>query len=190
MRKLSYLYLSGFLFWSATNLITPFISFFAINEISGVTIENFGVSNLIYFLSFGISVIIVGKSADLIKGIKDDFVIAIIGYLLRGLLFILLAFSNTLLSLYFFQLFLGISRGFSDSVKEKIQIRLTQRDFISTSFSVNSGIVNIAAAIGAGGGGLLAGMIGFRYVSVIVGILTLIAGIVYGLSYREIRKDF
>jgi MFS family permease len=190
MNKLKYLYFSSFLFWLATSLISPFLAVFAINEVKGVGIAEFGFSSMIYYLAFGLSIILIGVESDRIRGLKDDFVFSMIGFVSRGLLFLWFAYIQDVSHLYMINFLLGISRGFSDSVKEKIQFRLTSRRLISTSFSIKNSFVNIAAAAGAGFGGYMTEIYGFRTVMIFTGILTLLSGLVYSFSVKYLKKDF
>jgi MFS family permease len=180
------LYLSTFIFWLATNLVSPFFAIFALERIPGVTITEYGFSTLIYFLSFGLSVILVGRITDNIKGEKDDITIAVTGYITRGILLIVLAYVTSISGLYLIQFLLGVSRSFSDSVKEKLHFKLISQKNIASSFSITSGITNLSAAFGAGLGGYLAGIYGFEMVFIIVGILTIISGIVYGFATKKL----
>ncbi len=43
---------SNSIFWLASNLLIPFLSIFYINELSGVTMTEVGISALIYHLVF------------------------------------------------------------------------------------------------------------------------------------------
>jgi predicted MFS family arabinose efflux permease len=190
MNKLKYLYGASFIFWLATSLIAPFLAVFAINEVPGVGITEFGIATLIYYVSFGLSVMLIGMESDRMRGLKDEFEFTMIGFLSRGILFILFAFILNVYHLYMIHLFLGLSRGFSDGVKEKIQLKLTSRGLISTSFSLKDGIVNIAAAIGAGVGGYATDLYGFRTVMIFTGILTLLSGLVFSFSVKYLKKDF
>jgi MFS family permease len=190
MKKLKYLYFSSFLFWLATSLISPFLAVFAINEIEGVGIAEFGFSSMIYYLAFGLSIILVGVESDRMRGLKDEFVFSMIGFVSRGLLFLVFAYIQNVSQLYMVYFLLGISRGFSDAVKEKVQLRLTSQRLISTSFSIKNSFVNIAAAAGAGFGGYMTVIYGFRNVMVFTGILTLLSGLVYSFSVKYLKKDF
>lgn len=188
MKKIEFLYFSTFIFWFATNLISPFLAVFTISKISHSTLSDFGFSSLIYFLSFGLTILLIGKYTDMYKGEKDDILIAILGYFTRGILFILFAFITSLSHLYLLQLLLGISRAFTDSVKEKLQLKLISSKNISSSFSVSTGITNLAAALGSGIGGILASIYGFENVLILVGVLTIFSGIVYFFSVKKLLK--
>lgn len=188
---LKFFFTATFVFWLAQNIIAPFIAIFAIQELPDATTIDYGLSALVYFLAFGLSVIVLGQLADKIRGYKDDLAFALIGHFVRGIAFVSFAFVTSIFGLFIIQFFVGVSRGFSDSVKDKIQVKLTDGASVGTSFSLNIGIINLAAALGAGLGGWLTAEIGFRPTFVIVGVLTIISGIIYSFSAKylfEMKK--
>ncbi|MDP3994896.1 MAG: MFS transporter [bacterium] len=173
------------IFWLASNLLTPFLSIFYVNELYGVTLVEVGISTLIYFLAFGIFEPVAGFIADKIPGFKDELVLVFLGFLARGILFILLAFAHTAWHLYMFQFFLGFFRALSGPSDKKLYVKFIKHRQSGVLWGLDESLVNISAAIGAGLGGYLAVTIGFRFMLIIAGVITLIAGTI---NYPLIKK--
>jgi len=184
-KSLKYIYFASFIFWFSSNLIIPFIAIFALQNISGVTLKEVGISSFIQYFSFAIFVILFGFISDKIKNLKVDYQISLFGYFIRTLCFFGLAFFNNLIIFYIINLLFGLSRGMMDALKDKIQFNLTSKEKIATTFSINISVVNIASAIGAGVGGYLILVLGFNKVFLVVGILTFISGIIFAFSRKK-----
>jgi len=179
MKSLKYIYISTFLFWLATNLFSPFLAIFATTQIPGVGITEIGISSMLFFLSFGISVMIFSRITDKIRGLKDDFIITFLGFVARGGVLILFAFAQSLSFFFIAHFLLGVTRGLTDASQDKIISKLSKDELLATSFGFRIGIVNFAAALGAGIGGYLIDLVGFRIIMGAVGILTIFAGILF-----------
>lgn len=185
--RLRYIYISTFLFWMATNLFAPFLAIFALTNIPNTTVTDIGIASMIFFLSFAISVIFLSTLTDRIHGLKDDFMIIFIGFISRGIVLMLFVFANNIGFFFILHFLLGITRGFTDVSQDKIIAKLSSEDLLSTSFGIRIGLVNFAAAIGAGLGGFFIDLIGYNLVIPFVGILTIIAGIIFYKGKRELN---
>lgn len=187
--KLKYIYISTFIFWMATNLFAPFLAIFALSQLEGVGITEIGIASMVFFLSFGATAIVVARISDKIKGLRDDFLIIFIGFITRGFTLVLFAFSQNLTAFLIIHFFLGITRGFTDASQDKIISKMSTDDLLATSFGVRIGVINFAAAIGAGLGGILIDLIGFRIVLVFVGVLTILSGFLFFYNKKFIESE-
>jgi sugar phosphate permease len=176
---LKYVYISTFLFWLATNIIAPFLSIFAFTQIENVGVAELGIASMIFFLSFGGSILIVSLVVDKIKGLQDDFFVIFIGFILRGVIFILFIFVESFTDFLLIHFLLGATRGLTDVSQDKIITKLSNDEILSTSFGVRISITNFAAAIGSGIGGVLINGLGFKPVFFGVGIVTILSGIIF-----------
>lgn len=171
-RGLYFLFSIQSIFWLSTSILTPFLSIFLINEYTGVGLTEFGISNLIYFLAFGLLLPIIGKFEDQTKGMMDELILLNWGLISRGILFILLSLANGVWTLYILQLFFGFSRAiFSPSYKSLLLKYSNKNNGTSYIFSMDESLVNIFAAIGSGLGGYFATVFGPRVVIFVVGML-------------------
>ncbi len=172
------LLLSHSLFWLGANLLIPFASIFFVNELRGVTVTEVGIASLIYFLSFGLMDPVVGLVSDRIKGLKDEVMFVIFGYLARGILFILFASATQVWHLYMFQFFLGLFRAIAGPAEKVLYAKYLHGRISATLWGIDEAIVNISAALGAGLGGYFISLFGFRYMFAITGLITIFAGLV------------
>lgn len=137
-----------------------------------------GVANLIFFLSFGLFLPIVGKIEDKIAGLADELEFLNIGLFVRGILFILMSVLDGVWSLYTIHFLLGLSRAlFSPSYRNLLLkfASFDRRDRTAYIFSLDESLVNLLAALGSGVGGYLVVAFGARPLIFVVGICFLIS---------------
>lgn len=116
--------------------------------------------------------------SDHIEGLRDEVFFIIFGYLARGVLFMLFALATHVWHLYMFQFFAGALRALASPADKALFTKYLKSHKTATLWGVDESFVNISSALGAGLGGYLITVYGFRSVFVITGILTIIAGIV------------
>lgn len=180
-----FLILSHSVFWLASNLLTPFLSVFYVNELHGVTLTEVGISALIYFITFGLFEPIAGLIADKIPGLEDELTLVFLGFLARGVLFILLSFAINAWDLYMIQFGFGFFRALSGPSDKKLYVRFLEHKQSGVLWGLDESLINLSAAIGAGFGGYLTLTYGFRPMLVFAGIVTMLAG---GINYPLIKK--
>lgn len=176
-RGIKYLFAIQAVFWLASSVITPFLSVFLISEYSGVSIVEFGIANLIFLLSFGLLLPIVGKIEDKIEGFADELMFLNIGLFVRGLLFILMSLLDGAWALYILNFFFGVSRALFSPSYRSLLLKFASEDKKNGSayiFSLDESLVNILAALGSGLGGYLAVILGIRPLIFVVGLCFLI----------------
>ncbi|MDQ3008698.1 MAG: MFS transporter [bacterium] len=172
------LLISHSLFWLATNLVSPFLSIFFITEMTDVTVSEVGIASLIFYLSFGVLGPVMGFISDRIDGLKDELVFVIFGYIARGVLFMLFALASNAWHLYMFQFFLGAFRAVAGPADKVLYSKYLEGRQSATMWGIDESLINIFAALGAGVGGYLVSIYGFRYVFVLTGAVTIVAGLV------------
>jgi MFS family permease len=176
------------LFWLAVNLLSPFIAVFFIEELENVSLTEVGISSLVYYLSFGVFLPVVGFFEDKIEGLKDEIFFLIIGYILRGFLLISFAYAGNYWHLYMIQFALGFSRALASPSDKVLFAHLVSNKQNATLWAVDESIINISAAIGAGIGGYLTHIYNFRIVLFGAGVLTILAGLINFLILNVIVK--
>jgi len=176
------------IFWLASNLLAPFLSIFYMSELSGVTLVEIGVSALIYYLTFGLFEPVAGILADRISGLKDELAFVFIGFIARGVLFILLAFAENSWHLYMFQFWLGFFRGLSGPSSKVLYAKFIQSKQSGMLWGLDESLANLSAALGAGVGGYLAIEIGFRNMLIVTGLLTIVSGIINYPLIKKLKK--
>lgn len=172
------LLISHSLFWLATNLISPFMSVFFVNEVPGVTLTEVGIASLVFFLSFGLLEPVVGVISDKIQGLEDELCFVMFGYLLRGVVFILFAFATHVWHLYMLQFFLGALRALAGPGDKVLFTRYLPGKQNATLWGIDESFINISAALGAGLGGYFISQYGFGTVFIVTGVITILAGLI------------
>jgi MFS transporter, DHA1 family, multidrug resistance protein len=179
------------IFWLAANMVSPFLGIFFVSELTGVTLTEVGVSSLIFYLSFGLLEPVIGVISDAIKGLKDEAVLLIFGYIARGILFIWFAYATNAWDLYMFQFLLGAFRAIASPADRVLYAKSLEKHSSATLWGIDDSFVNLSAALGAGIGGYLIGLFGFRMILVVAGCLTIFSGLLnFGLLqiYAAKRK--
>lgn len=176
-------------FWLATSLTAPIFSVFSINELKGVTVTEVGIANLLFYLSFGLLEPLIGVLSDSIRGLKDDVVLLVIGYISRGLLFILFSFAQNHVHLYLFYLILGITRAMVSPSDKVLYSHFINKKRQATLWGLDDSLINLSAAVGAGISGYFILGYGFRNMLIITGIITIAAGILNTFLFRQIKAE-
>ena len=182
------LLLTHAIFWFSANLLAPFSSIFMIEELKGVGITEVGIGILIYSLAFGVLDPLVGYAADKKRGYRDEIYFILSGYVLRSLLFILFSLATTTWHMYIFSLFLGFSRALVGPADKVLYARYMSSRERGLLWGIDESVVNISAALGAGLGGYLISIYGFRPMYVVVGLVTLLAGVVSTKLFTIIKR--
>lgn len=180
--------LSHALFWTSSNLITPFFSIFFISDIAGVTVREIGISALIFSLSFGLLEPVMGFISDHIPGLKDEVMFIIFGYIVRGVLFASFAFATNIWQLYMFHFFLGAARAVSGPADKVLYAKYLKGRTSATLWGLDESVMNVSSALGAGLGGYMISLYGFRYVFLVVGALTVLSGLINFPLLRSINR--
>lgn len=183
------LLLSHSAFWLASNLLTPFLSIFYINALHGVTLVEVGIASLIYFLAFGLFEPVAGLIADKIPGLRDELALVFVGFLARGILFILLSFATNTWHLYMFEFFAGFFRGLAGPSDKKLFMKFIVHRQSGILWGLDESLINLSAAIGAGFGGYLVVTFGFRPMLVFAGVVTILAGTINYPLIKQLKPN-
>lgn len=179
---------SNSVFWLASNLLTPFLSIFYISELSGVTLTEVGISALIYYLAFGVIEPLAGLVSDKYEGLKDEIFFVFGGFLARGIIFILFSFSTNVWHLYMFQFWLGAFRAISGPSYKVLFSKMMGNKISGLYWGLDESLINLSAAIGAGVGGYMVTLFGFRPMLVAAGIITIFAGLEFLVFIKKVNR--
>lgn len=177
------LLLVNFVFWLSANFIEPFWSIFLTSEFH-LSLPDVGLAILAYFLTFALSEPVVGWIADKKPGFTDDTLFLFFGIFIRGLLLFVLSLTNRAWQIYPLLIAMGMMRGLVGPTYKSLFQAFINRKFHATWWGLDESLVNVAAAAGAGLGGLFAGLFGIRLVLKLAGVLTLGSSL---LSLRLIK---
>lgn len=185
------IFLAHSIFWFSQTLIQPFLSIFFINELKNVSLTEIGTSTLIFYLASGATMPLFSYLEEKTRGLKDETLFVVSGYILRGVSFIIFTFSSDVWDLYIFQLFLGLANAMYSAADKTVLANVSQKRNGSGAFlwGTDDSIVIFSAAIGALLGGHLTSVYGIRIVLMVNGILTMISGLVYYGVTRKLKKE-
>ncbi len=166
------------LVWSGWYLATPLLSIFVVKFIPGSTIEQAGFSFSIYFISRVVFELISGRylvnSTD-----RNKFSLAIIGMVCTTIAFLGLAFSSTILHVYYFFAIAGAGLGLATPAKNGLFSVHLDKNKESTEWSLADGAQFTCMALATALGGFVANSFGFQMLFLITAVINLIAIIPY-----------
>ena len=176
--------ISDLILFSGWGFISPLMSIFIVQEIGG-TLINVGISVAIYWFVRSIIELPLANRLDRTRGEKDDFYVLISGLFVIAIAAFCFAAVENIEQLYLFKLLEGIGFAMYASSWSGIFSRHLDKDRIAFSWSADHIAVGIASAFGGILGGLSATLLGFRFIFIFGGILSL-ASIVIMLSIPKI----
>ena len=169
--------ISDLILFSGWGFISPLMSIFIVQEIGGNLI-NVGVSVAIYWFVRSIIELPLANKLDKTRGEKDDFYALISGLFVIAVSAFCFTVVSNINQLYLFQLLEGIGFAMYASSWSGIFSRHLDKDRIAFSWSADHIAVGIASALGGILGGVSATLLGFRFIFIFGGILSLISAII------------
>jgi len=169
--------ISDLILFSGWGFISPLMSIFIVQEIGGNLI-NVGVSVAIYWFVRSIIELPLANRLDRTRGEKDDFYALISGLFVVAISAFCFTVVRNVEQLYLFKLLEGIGFAMYASSWSGIFSRHLDKDRIAFSWSADHIAIGIASAIGGILGGLSATLLGFRFIFIFGGILSLVSAII------------
>jgi MFS family permease len=180
---------SDFLFWGANNLITPIFSVFVVDHILGASLEAAGLAATLYLLTRSLAEIPVGMLIDKQKGESDDLIFLVTGGVLQGILYISFAYLQNVSQLYIAMIILGLASAIASPSWYSVFTKYIDKKEEGFEWSLYDVLVSIGMALTAAIGGYIAQKYGFDVVFWIVGILTILSGLVITPLRRYLPKE-
>lgn len=166
------------LLWSGWYLVIPLLSVFVVKNIPGSTIEQAGFSFSIYFVSRVIFELISGRylanSTD-----KQKFSLTIIGMFCMSTAYMGLAFSSSIINVYYFFAIAGVGLGIATPAKSGLFSVHLDKNKESTEWSLADGAQFTCMALATALGGFVASHFGFQILFLIAAAINLIATVPY-----------
>ncbi|HRR94807.1 MAG TPA: MFS transporter [Candidatus Paceibacterota bacterium] len=169
--------ISDLILFSGWGFISPLMSIFIVQEIGGNLI-NVGVSVAIYWFVRSIIELPLANRLDRTRGEKDDFYALISGLFVVAISAFCYTVVRNVEQLYLFKLLEGIGFAMYASSWSGIFSRHLDKDRIAFSWSADHIAIGIASALGGILGGLSATLLGFRFIFIFGGILSLVSAII------------
>ncbi|MFC1700170.1 MFS transporter [Patescibacteria group bacterium] len=189
--KVKTIILAHSIFWMAQKLIQPFLAIFFLEELRGVTLVEIGTSSLIFFLTAGTVEPVFSFIEEKRKGLRDEASFVIGGYFLRGFTFMAFTFSTSVWHLYLFQFILGLAAAMYSAADKTVfsNILKGEKGTGTLLWGTDDSVILFSAALGAFLGGYLASLYGIRIFLMVSGLLTILAGLMYYVVLRKLKKD-
>lgn len=169
--------ISDLILFSGWGFISPLMSIFIVQEIGGNLI-NVGVSVAIYWFVRSIIELPLANRLDRTRGEKDDFYALISGLFVVAISAFCFTVVRNVEQLYLFKLLEGIGFAMYASSWSGIFSRHLDKDRIAFSWSADHIAIGVASALGGILGGLSATLLGFRFIFIFGGILSLVSAII------------
>lgn len=169
--------ISDLILFSGWGFISPLMSIFIVQEIGGNLI-NVGVSVAIYWFVRSIIELPLANKLDRTRGEKDDFYALISGLFVVAISAFCFTVVRNVEQLYLFKLLEGIGFAMYASSWSGIFSRHLDKDRIAFSWSADHIAIGVASALGGILGGLSATLLGFRFIFIFGGILSLVSAII------------
>jgi len=169
--------ISDLILFSGWGFISPLMSIFIVQEIGGNLI-NVGVSVAIYWFVRSIIELPLANRLDRTRGEKDDFYALISGLFVVAISAFCYTVVRNVEQLYLFKLLEGIGFAMYASSWSGIFSRHLDKDRIAFSWSADHIAIGVASALGGILGGLSATLLGFRFIFIFGGILSLVSAII------------
>lgn len=188
-RVIEFLTLSDILMLSGWGLITPIIAVFFTEQIEGGSVALAGLASTAYFLVKSFIQIPVARFIDIRRGEWDDYWTMIAGSLIITLSAFLYVFISLPWQVIAVQVLYGIGGALSYPSWLAIFTRHVDKGEEGFEWSLYFTTTDLGAALTAGMGGLMAAAFGYKFLFVIVGILSLFGTVFLAGVTRELKKQ-
>lgn len=187
-RTIRFLTYSDIVLLSGWGLINPILAVFIKNQIIGGSIELIGLAATLYFITKSIVQIPVAKWVDSHKGERDDFWVMIAGSFLISFSAFLYIWAKYPWHVYGIQFINGLGQALSYPSWLAIFTRHIDKRKEALEWSIYYTTTDVGGALTAGLGGFLAVKMGFQYLFVLVGTLSLVGTILLAGITKALKK--
>ncbi len=167
---------SQFILTTGAGFLTPIFAVFVTQQIAGGTVAVVGFALTIYWVTKSILQLFVARHIDKNHGEIDDFYFFVAGAYLNAVFLALYYFATTSFHIYLIHFFIGISDSLLVPPFYAIFTRHIDKEHEGFEWSLYSSFsLGAGSALGAGVGGILALLFGYRAVFPITGTLIFMA---------------
>jgi MFS family permease len=188
-KVIEFLTLSDILMLSGWGLITPIIAVFFTEQVKGGSVALAGLASAVYFLTKSVIQIPMARYIDMRRGEKDDHRIMIVGSSIITLCAFLYIFVKFPWQVILVQALYGIGGALSYPSWLAIFTRHIDKRKEGFEWSLYYTATDIGAAFAGGLGGLLAATFGYKFVFVIVGIMSTFGTIFLAGITKELKRQ-
>ncbi len=179
--------ISEIFLWSSWNAIIPIFAIFAATKIPGGNTEIAAASFSCYLIVRVIFELISGRYLSTSKEI-EKFIISIVGIILISVGYLGFAFTQSIVSLFFFYGVIGMGLGIASPAKNSLFSTHLDKNKEVAEWSMYDGFVFMGMAMAATIGGFVAHGYGFTFLFYLVATTNLLSIIPY-ILYAKKRKS-
>ena len=188
-KVIEYMILSDIMMLSGWGLITPIIAVFFTDQVVGGSVALAGLASGAYFGVKSILQIPIARYIDARRGEWDDWWIMIIGSVFITISAFLYVFVKLPWHVIAVQIIYGVGGGLSYPAWQAIYTRHIDKREEGFEWSLYYTATDIGSAVTSGLGGFIAATFGYKYLFMVVGIMSLLgtmflAGITANLKKR------
>ena len=183
------LILSDFLIWSASNLITPIFAIFVVQRISGAGALEVGIATTVFMLVKSTLQIPISLYIDRSKSENDDYYTMVVGSVAAGFVFFFYPTISTSGQLYSIQALAAVAAALAYPGWMSIFTRHVDKDKTAYEWSLEELLTGLGMASTAALGGYAAEIYGFDIIFHLIGIFTIIGGLVLLFVKNKIVKN-
>jgi MFS family permease len=179
-----FLIVGDVLFFAATGLLGPIFALFVVGFINGGGAEVTGIATAIFLITRSVAQIPAGYIVDTICGDQDDFWFMFLSMIIASLMPLMYLVIHEPIELYIVQFVYGLSLAFNFPSFYALFTKYIPVSKEASAWSIYQTFVDMAGAIAAAVGGVLATTVGFE--AVIIGVTAI--GFVGAIALLPIRK--
>lgn len=183
------LILSGFIIHFAFGFIAPIFALFIVGKIQGGTIETVGFAFAFYWAAAVLTRLPIARYVDKTKTEKDDFYFMIFGSVLISIVPFLFIASTKIWHIYLIQALYGIGYSLRLPGWFGMFTRHIDKGQEGYEWSFDSLVSGVGAAITAALGGVLAVKLGFDFLFILIGAISIIGSAILIFLYYIVEPN-
>ncbi len=180
--------LSDFSTWSSGSLINVVFTLFVIDNISGATVADAGVSSMLFLIVSAFLNIPLGRMFDRWKGYLDEAYLLSLSSFIRGAALIILAFSTAVWQLHAINIVLGFAKSLNYVSWRILFSRFLDKHNVGEQWGIYDTVVSVGLALAALLGGILGEAVDYKYVLIVGGLMCLIGAIFPLTVVNNVKK--
>lgn len=178
---LKILFISNSIYYFASLLLGPLYAVYVQNLGGGVLLVS--VSTAVFYVASTVFLVYMSRWGDKVK--EKELLLAL-SYVIRGLAFFSLIYTNTALFLIFLQVIFGLGEALGTPTFGALFAKHLDKKEEVMEYSDWSIVANLVMALGTIFGGFIVSSLGFVYLFVIIGILCFISAGYILFTPREV----
>lgn len=183
------LMLSDFIIISGFGFVAPIFALFITDKIHGGTIETVGFASAFYWIAAVITRLPLARYIDKTKSEKDDFYFMIFGSVLISATPFLYIVSSQIWHIYLIQALYGLGYSLRLPGWYGMFTRHIDKNQEGYEWSFDSLISGVGSGITAAVGGIMAAKLGFNFLFVLIGVISVIGTAVLIFLYYIVEPD-